>query len=538
MTDHIAAALARVSTSGQGKDEHTSLISQIDHIKAYASANNILLEDRFIFQEVYSGLKLERPTVDALLDALKKHSLNTLIVYSADRYTRNSVFGELLDTELRQYNVELHYVSQGKVDIYSSSGKLFNRIQRDFANYEADLIRERSMRGKQTLLQEGIAVVSGWAPYGYKKVGKKRTATIEIVPEEKPIIEYIFQWAYEGKSIALLQQELAAQGVITRTGIPWSESALYKVLRDECYAGIYHANKFKLIETGSYLRKKTPDHEHIKVSIPAIIDRAMWNEVQRRLDTGRNEKRPLGKYNFLVARRVICDVCKWSMQTRTVNTNKLYTYYACNSKRHGVDCTVSVFSASAVDSAVWNFVKDLILNPDVLKNSLKEAQLLQDQESIKKTQRIQQLQTLLVTSTKELDILVRELRTANTILSSILKKQIDELSTYIERIQQEKEQLEQARTSTIITEDQLEKVYILSEIINPRINSTTFIDKRSIIEMLQLRFALYREDTIPKIHIYLPVGTSTDLVINSAQCLLMRDNYKRLLFSIPVLVDL
>lgn len=127
---------ARVSTKGQARDGN-SLESQ----------ENVLKENGAIavFSDSFTGTKINRPELDKLL--LKLESGDTLIVTKLDRVARSLSQGSTLVNDLINKGVKVNILNIGVMDNTPSS-KLIRNIFFSFAEFERDMIVERTQEGK------------------------------------------------------------------------------------------------------------------------------------------------------------------------------------------------------------------------------------------------------------------------------------------------------------------------------------------------------------------------------------------------------
>lgn len=127
---------ARVSTKGQAKDGN-SLESQEQQLKEYGAVE--------IYKDSFTGTKLDRPQLDKLLDKLQDG--DTLIVTKLDRIARSMTHGSELVTDLINKGIRVHILNIGIMDNTPSS-KLIRNIFFSFAEFERDMIVERTQEGK------------------------------------------------------------------------------------------------------------------------------------------------------------------------------------------------------------------------------------------------------------------------------------------------------------------------------------------------------------------------------------------------------
>lgn len=137
---------ARVSTKGQAKDGN-SLESQSILLKE-AGVNKI-------FYDSFTGRKMERPEFNKLLSIL--HEGDKLIVTKLDRFARSAVQGSQMIEELIAKGVTVHVLNIGLMD-NTPTGKLIRNIMLSFAEFERDMIVERTQEGKAIAREKGIRV--------------------------------------------------------------------------------------------------------------------------------------------------------------------------------------------------------------------------------------------------------------------------------------------------------------------------------------------------------------------------------------------
>ena len=121
---------ARVSTNEQDLD------LQLDALKNTGCEK--------IFQDVASGANTERPGLDDALQHLREG--DTLVVWKLDRLGRS--LRHLIDVVTSLNDDGVFFLSlQESIDTSSSSGKLIFHVFGALAEFERDLIRERTLAG-------------------------------------------------------------------------------------------------------------------------------------------------------------------------------------------------------------------------------------------------------------------------------------------------------------------------------------------------------------------------------------------------------
>ena len=129
-------AYCRVSTRGQAKDGN-SLEVQEKAVKEAGATE--------IYADTFTGTKAHRPELDKLLNVIVAG--DTLIVTKLDRIARSATQGIELIQNLLDKGVTVNILNMGKLD-NTPTGKLIRNILLSFAEFERDMIVERTQEGK------------------------------------------------------------------------------------------------------------------------------------------------------------------------------------------------------------------------------------------------------------------------------------------------------------------------------------------------------------------------------------------------------
>ena len=133
---------ARVSTAGQAASGN-SLADQQEQLTK-AGCQEIIVEQ-------YTGSTTHRPAFSQLLDKLQPD--DTLVVTKLDRIARNAGEGINLINDLMKKGIKVHILNIGLLD-NTPTGKLIANIMLAFAQFERDMIIERTQAGKAIAKQK------------------------------------------------------------------------------------------------------------------------------------------------------------------------------------------------------------------------------------------------------------------------------------------------------------------------------------------------------------------------------------------------
>ena len=126
----------RVSTQGQAKDGN-SLEAQEKLLKENGAEE--------IYSDAFTGTKAHRPELDKLLDKLQPG--DKLVITKLDRIARSASQGTELIQALLDDGITVHVLNMGLMD-NTPTGKLIRNIMLAFAEFERDMIIERTQEGK------------------------------------------------------------------------------------------------------------------------------------------------------------------------------------------------------------------------------------------------------------------------------------------------------------------------------------------------------------------------------------------------------
>lgn len=127
---------ARVSTRGQAKDGN-SLEAQENALRSAGATE--------IYADAFTGTKTHRPELNKLMAVMQPG--DTMVVTKLDRIARSATQGIELIQKLLDRGITVHVLNMGLLD-NTPTGKLIRNIMLAFAEFERDMIVERTQEGK------------------------------------------------------------------------------------------------------------------------------------------------------------------------------------------------------------------------------------------------------------------------------------------------------------------------------------------------------------------------------------------------------
>lgn len=132
---------ARVSTKGQAKNGN-SLDDQRTKLKEAGA--------EIVFTDKCTGTKMNRPEFDKLLNVLTVG--DELIVCKLDRFARTAAEGSIMVRDLVKRGIRVNILNMGVAE-NTPMGKLMVTMLLAFAEFERDMIVERTQAGKEIAKQ-------------------------------------------------------------------------------------------------------------------------------------------------------------------------------------------------------------------------------------------------------------------------------------------------------------------------------------------------------------------------------------------------
>jgi site-specific DNA recombinase len=486
------AIYARTSTDRQERED--TVRSQLAACDAFAAAHQFLPAETFVDDGV-SGATLMRPALGRLRDAIRSKLIARLIVYDTDRLSRSLSHLLILMEELNRVGAEIHFVKCPLED--TPEGRVLFNIKGVFGEYEREKIRERTLRGKVAFIKEG-----GWCgppPFGYRIVAKR----LQIHAVEAGWVREMFRLYAAGEAtlhglVRYLTQHEVPTRRTSRKGRGWQPEVIRTILGRELYTGIFRREI-----------RGVPG-SNCETAVPPIVDATIWQEVQKRFVQNKIES-DRNKVNFYLLTGLIrCGVCGHGYYGRTKTSG--VRYYRCetnhNRARFREVCTNKLVRASALETAVWNQVVDLITRPEAViigERFLADAAQTDgkaplDEQLFFVRRRVTKLEAK---KSRALDLIL-ERPQDKLILSSKLNDLDGELNQLVRREQA----LIEAVGQVTSREQRLLAVKQAFRTLRPRLDALSQDDRRKVCQLLLEHLEINRQGEVT-VNWLIPVGEGT-----------------------------
>ena len=437
----IAAIYCRVSTYEQSTGEYSSLSGQEDLLKRYCETQGWEIYD--IYKDSVSGSDLERVQLQRLMFDAEDKKFQVMLATKLDRISR-SVFDFLeLDNKLRDLKIDIVIATQN-IDTTTPTGKMQRTILLAFAEFERDMIAERTREKLYLQAQKGYWG-GGHAPLGYDVVEKK----LIINPDESELVNRIFNYYLATPSTNKVAERLNKEGFRpkqrkylsgkTGGGSRFSRETIKRMLNNRIYVGILKYN----------------DEEFQGIHSP-IVKEELFNKVQKKLTESASDKyltyQPKTELSLLGILK--CGYCGHSLTASSAKKGK-NKYYKCTSiiKGSKEDCISKTINADDLEDFIRRFILQLAVDHEFLDVLYKRIgktssnQLIEKNNEIKKLNKNLSLikkdktnltnQIINVPDMKEVSIVVQKLKDME-LEEKILEEQIKILERDISQLKNQK----------------------------------------------------------------------------------------------------
>jgi len=143
------ALYARVSKADDSQDPE----NQLSRLRAYAMERKYEIVSEFV--DKASGADAHRPQLDSMVSSARAHRFSLILTIKVDRLARSLLNLEALIADLDAHGIRVEFVDQG-ITTGTAAGKVFRQFLGIMAEFERELIRDRTKAGLARARSEGI----------------------------------------------------------------------------------------------------------------------------------------------------------------------------------------------------------------------------------------------------------------------------------------------------------------------------------------------------------------------------------------------
>lgn len=324
--------VARVSTEGQGEDDHYSIPAQLRNLRSYVekggkfgelSLGNILAENE-LRESAFQG---NRPEFTKIVEQIKNSEEPVALVFDdIDRFARQVRSKVLIDLDnlRKDGKVELHFVTTNMaLTKHSSANELMVwNILLAVAEGQSNMISEKVIKGIREKIERGE--FNGYVPTGYVNTsvqnGDNRfEKKIEVDEERAKLIRKCFHlYSTDRYNMVDIAETMNSAGFTMKTkksrngndkleerknGRRVNRVDINNILRNPFYYGKFYrkdpdADGWKLFPKNGLATNYDP-----------LISESLFNRVQKLIDSNNTRHNGYEKNNFKFRGLLSCQFC-------------------------------------------------------------------------------------------------------------------------------------------------------------------------------------------------------------------------------------
>jgi site-specific DNA recombinase len=380
--------------SGENDTRTASLDTQEGDCLALANDERFRVGPEDVFREQRTGYESleDRDVLTRLRDAIAAKTYQALFVYDTDRLARDPTALMQVVTEAERKGCKVYFKNMPHDN--TPTGRLLLYVRGFASEWEYLQIRDRTMRGRRKIMEQGQVPGNAAVRYGYIRIKEERRRVAN--PETAPIVREIFRLvADEGWSLNRVVAHLNA------TGVPcpgdyrgqnrkhgkksmWGNTTIADMIRDETYLGIATAKRKKKVG------KKWVELPREEWTVlhdgrtEALVDRDLFDRANAALRAANTSSLPSARTRnakkFQLFRGILfcgeCGcrmspypVCSWNPLTRDYTGAKIVAFRCISRYRqtaNRTNCRGANVYPNKVASAVWLRVVEIIQDESLL----------------------------------------------------------------------------------------------------------------------------------------------------------------------------
>ncbi|MFC1521853.1 recombinase family protein [Elusimicrobiota bacterium] len=338
-----AACYVRVSTEEQARHGF-SIEAQKERLGLICKAEGWNISD-FYVDDGYSGKDLGRPAMERLRRSALSGKFDFVLVYKLDRLSRRVKDLVTLAEEFKKLNVGLRSATE-PFDTTNPAGTMFFNMFGSFAQFERELIGERTKMGLQRRLKEGKW--NGPTPFGFNSTEE---GFLEHDSIQMPWAERVFE-LYRDHDLGIkeIARKLNKEDAVTTRQKAWYKNSVWNILTQPVYAGYVYID-------GELHRLK---HE-------PIVTLEEWKNTQAKLRHRSFLPPWKTRSPNILTGLAFCGKCGRVMTTGkgTGKLKRKYYYYVCSGRPD--KCDMPYIPSDALEFAVFDEIRKIANMPEMIE---------------------------------------------------------------------------------------------------------------------------------------------------------------------------
>ena len=351
------AVYVRWSTDEQ--ESGTTLEVQTESCQYFIMSQGWTFHKDLVFvDDGYSGGNVDRPALTRLRKAIDAGEIEAVVVYKLDRLSRRVVDCVKLVREEWSGRCAL-FSTKENFDTESPVGKMIFNILISFAEFERDVIRDRTQSGKKKRASQGRNAGHKYI-YGYRRgedggyeLDGYDPATSSFTGAAA-VARRIFTDYLSGVSTVQIADRLTRDGIPSPLGADnWRASTVARILDNQSYAGTYRYGMSQMRIGEKRKQLDGPTYE-VEGAIPPLVSFEEFERVSRlRADRATMNPRQLGSV-YLLSGLAKCGKCGSPINGKQGSDKR---YYSCLGRLILKTCDCALMGAQMLEEIVLEQVK-------------------------------------------------------------------------------------------------------------------------------------------------------------------------------------
>lgn len=218
-----AVIYVRVSTQRQA-DHGVSLEAQEQKARQWCEYNGYKEKSVHVDAGIGGREMKNRPALNLAMSELSEG--DALVFYSLSRVARSTRDALLISEHIENIGADMVSTSE-KIDTTTAVGKMVYRMLAVMAEFESDLIKERTQLAMQLKKSQGAFLGGKCAPYGYTKSADGKM--LEPLESEQEVVRLVKKYRSEGMKLRRISSELERAGILSRTSKPFDAKQISRI---------------------------------------------------------------------------------------------------------------------------------------------------------------------------------------------------------------------------------------------------------------------------------------------------------------------
>ena len=350
----LSALYGRYSSDNQRTE---SIDAQRRAIMEYCERKGHTIYKEYI-DEATTGTRDDREAFLEMIDDACENKFECIIVHKLDRFARNKYDSAIYRKLLEEKGITLISVIEDFGDSPEAQ-YMYSLFEANSDYFSRNLSREI----KKGLKENSLKCIhnGGIPPLGYD-VGEDRRYVIN--PCEAASVRMIFDLYLMGYGYASIADRLNELGYRTKRGGKFVKNSIRDILINEKYIGTYVFGKED--RHRKVKGKKKEQQIRIENGLPAIVDKDVFEAVQRKINAVHKPRRGITKARYLLSSKVVCGVCGYSYTGAGSYLDRkqmpVHNYRCVGRNSRGTDCKNPSMAQHLLEEVVLAGIKESILN--------------------------------------------------------------------------------------------------------------------------------------------------------------------------------